>query len=151
MDLMHTPTVRGFFSPHEVMAEITRLNACFREPMAAPAREVVVVLDEASNAFLTNSLALRAPMISQALSQEYNRVGCPVAVHLLDELLEADFPEFKVYVFLGCLTITEPKRRAILRLLARQHAVAVWVYAAGQLQPGWQIEGMEELIGVPVS
>ena len=66
---------------------------------------------------------------------EMARIGAPVDQYYHNDLSHPDMPDYKLYVFINVFLLTEQEREEIQAKLAKNHAVAVWLYAPGLIDP----------------
>lgn len=117
----------------------------------SPSTEVAVLVDDES--FLYESLrnTVNLPLIFRQRVTSLPRFGAPHDVYLLNDLLEGDLPEYKLYVFLNCFALDESRRAALKQRVQRAGKTALWLYAPGYLKPGARdaasVANMSELTG----
>lgn len=66
---------------------------------------------------------------------EMARIGAPVDQYYHNDLSHPDMPDYKLYVFINVFLLTKQEREEIQTKLAKNHAVAVWLYAPGLIDP----------------
>jgi hypothetical protein len=60
-------------------------------------------------------------------------------------------PDYKLYIFLDTLYLTEAERRAVKQRVQRDGNVAVWLYGPGVLsEKGFSVENIQDLTGIQV-
>lgn len=89
-----------------------------------------MIVDERSFAYLTAMHPLTGSLVLQSVIQ-LSRVGVAWDFHLLDDLVSADLPPHKMYLFLNTVMLDSTQRAAIHARLEREGATAIWVYASG--------------------
>lgn len=66
---------------------------------------------------------------------EMARIGAPCDQYYHNDLSNPDMPDYKLYVFINVFVLTEKERAEIKAKLAKNHAVAVWLYAPALIDP----------------
>jgi hypothetical protein len=97
----------------------------------APSAEVAVFLDDESFFYEANRNNIDIPLIWHQRVVNLNRFGAPHDLYLLDDLLEGDLPEYKLYIFLNPFHLNDRRRKALKEIVYRDNKVALWLYAAG--------------------
>ena len=92
--------------------------------------DLAVVVDERSFAYLTAMHPLTGSLVLQSILQ-LPRVGVAWDFYLLDDLVRADVPAHRAYLFLNAVMLDHAQRAAIRARLEREGATAIWVYASG--------------------
>jgi hypothetical protein len=99
----------------------------------APASEVAVFLDDES--FLYESIRnnIDVPLIWHQRVINLNRFGAPHDLYLLNDLLEGNLPDYKLYIFLNPFHLNNRRRKALKDIICRDNKVSLWLYAAGYI------------------
>jgi hypothetical protein len=119
----------------------------------ASSAQVAVFLDDQSYFYESNQNNVDLPLIWKQRVININRFGAPADVYLLDDLLDKDLPPYKLYIFLNPFHLNNQRREQIKQVLRRDGRVALWIYAAGDLnsdasdQP-LHIDHMTDLTGL---
>lgn len=122
----------------------------------SPQSEVAVFLDDESFFYQSNLNNLDIPLIWQQRVVNLNRFGAPHDVYLLNDLLEGNLPDYKLYIFLNAFHLREARRSALKHILRRDKRTALWLYAPGCLnsdavqagQPAISTTQMTDLTGL---
>ena len=98
-----------------------------------PRSEVAVFLDDESYYYETIYNHIDLPLIWQQRVVNLNRFGAPHDVYLLDDLLEGNLPDYKLYIFLNPFHINNKRRAALKPIIRRDGKVSLWLYAPGYI------------------
>lgn len=129
----HYDMAGGWLTGPEITSELGKMrdtveaSLTSRQPFHG---DLAVVVDERSFAYLTAMHPLTGSLVLQSIIQ-LPRVGVAWDFHLLDDLVSADLPPHKMYLFLNAVMLDKTQRAAIRVCLEREGATAIWVYAAG--------------------
>jgi hypothetical protein len=107
------------------------------------------VVDERSPLYTAANSTLTSPLLYN-IRVQFNRIGAPVGIYLLSDLVAGRVPESRLYVFPDAFALTGEQRAALARILHRDHKVAVWLYGAGFIQDTADTRHMAELLEMPV-
>ena len=99
----------------------------------SPCAEVAVFLDDESYYYESIRNNLDLPLIWRQRVINLNRFGAPHDIYLLDDLLEGNLPEYKLYIFLNAFHLNNERRRRLKAILRRNGKTALWMYAPGLL------------------
>lgn len=127
---------QGWLNHPEIWQELGRLrDQADRLSQIAdqshPAPDVIMLVDEASLAFVKNSPnGLNASLIGKTRDLLL-RSGASVGFHLQSDVLRDDLPDAKLYLFVNALRLTTDERQAIRERLHRTGNTLVWLYAPG--------------------
>ncbi len=128
------------------MAQIHRFGLeTDRESVA----QVAVVLDDRSVFYLKldpEQNVMNSCVFSQFF--ELRRMGASYSTFTLDDVVSGRVPPHKVYLFLNAFAVSAPEREALHKVLQRDRAVAVWIYAAGLINSGLDLMNIEKLTGI---
>ena len=110
-----------------------------------PARErVLVIVDERSRAWQRCGAALSEPLFVTTRAAAL-RCGMPVECVLLQDVLDDRIlPPASVYLFLNAFALTESERDHLHAILAREQAVAIWMYAPGYITGEASVENVKQ-------
>ena len=138
----------GWFNSPEAMEMITKLNRIGSKSVYFDRRsvaEIAVVVDEKSLLYLGmgndlyNSLILEQPL-------EFGRIGTPVDWILVDDIGRSN--QYKMYVMLNLLHVTEQHKTQILKLQNGGTKSILWVYAPGLMTNKVDISNCKNLTGI---
>lgn len=131
------PPVKGLGACLDWLASLdTRSNA-----------EIAVLVDDASAAYLGHRDPVKKPLLTLQMA-EVRKVGAPVDVWLLRDLLERRLPPYKLYVFVDAFRVGPERIPALLAALGPGRRTAVWMCAPGVVGGGLSGRLMFHLTGV---
>jgi hypothetical protein len=113
-----------------------------------PQSEVAVCIDDESYFYTSNRNAASLPGVFYGKSIDLPRFGAPHDLYLLNDVIEGNAPACKLYVFLNAWRLNDERRRKLKAVLAKNHATAVWLYAAGYLNETPALDHMTDLTGI---
>ncbi|MCY2954682.1 MAG: beta-galactosidase [Planctomycetota bacterium] len=141
----------GYFDDPQLMAEVKQLNSLLAESRdhdGSPVAEVLVVSDEASNAYATFESGFLQQTLQPAQVQ-LAKLGAPHDSILVDDLELAEVDRYKLVVFLNCFHLTEGQRDLIRRRLLNRGRCVLWCYAPGLFDGEREsVEAMRDLCGL---
>lgn len=140
----------GWLRSRPLWNNIGRLHDFYREnldekPGFDP--EVAVIVDERSPCAMSNE---HVPMRRQVslMREQFYRLGVPVRMHYLSDLVDGDVPDCEAYIFLNPFWLDAGQRAAIQREI--NGAAAVFFYGSGFLSDRPADENITDLTGIPV-
>ncbi len=95
--------------------------------------EIALVYDEES--LHTVSKQTTVETVELFRNYELAKVGAPIDQYYHDDLLNPLMPDYKLYIFVNTFYLTDAERAAIRAKLSRNHALAVFCYAPGIINP----------------
>lgn len=132
-----------------VMKRIQQLFAASRRFGRTRAAEIAMVTSEPS-IFYTDQESLKDMLMWQR-QLEFERIGAPYDYYYTRDLADPRMPDYKLYVFLNAVCLTDDEREAISSKLRKNGATALWLYAPGLIDPDrdpkLNVAWMEELTG----
>ncbi|NQT16361.1 MAG: hypothetical protein HQ582_26625 [Planctomycetes bacterium] len=141
----------GWLNGQDLWDNIGKLNAHYDACVAEPATfapEVAVIVDERSPlAIACNRTIMYAQ--SYVIRNRLYRMGAPIRVHYLSDLLSGKVPTSKVYIFLNPFWLDRAARAGIAK--ATEGKTAVYFYGSGFLGEEADDGLIGELVGMPVS
>ena len=148
------PEIDGFDHP-DIYALIRRSAEAGAETAATVSMksEVAVFIDPRGLSCVgqKNSGGFLSQLTS-AQRCEWYRMGAPYDMYLLKDIHRDDLPEYKVYVFLSSLYLTDRDRARMAERVFRNGHTVVWMYGAGLFDAdGFNEARMASLIGMPVT
>ena len=112
--------------------------------------EIALIFDEES--MLASSFQTTRDSVEFFRNYEISKIGAPVDQYYHNDMSNPTMPDYKLYVFINVYLLTEDEREAIKAKLAKNHATAIWLYAAGALDPTANNKisplNMEQLTGI---
>jgi hypothetical protein len=143
---------QGWLASKEIWSNLGRLRDLWHPPTsnAPPIRpEVAVIVDERSALYVTAGNAVTRPLVD-LMRYPINRMGVSVGLYLLQDLCDGRVPDARAYLFLDAFVVSAAQAQAIGKAVRRQGKWAVWLYAAGYLDPATGRGDMPGLTGLPV-
>ena len=95
--------------------------------------EIAFIYDEESVHIVSKQTTTET--VELVRNYEIARIGAPVDQYFHNDMLNPDMPDYKLYVFFNTYSLTNEERRAIKDKLAKNHAVALFMYAPGIINP----------------
>ena len=135
----------------ESIAQMEQLGEANINVDKTPIREVAILIDEESMHYINDSMnPLIRSFIGYCLDAAA-RMGAPFDVYLLDDISNANFPDYKLYIFLNVFYTNGTMRTSIQQKVRKNNAVAVWLYAPGFItDTGFSETAMETLTGITI-
>lgn len=141
----HTQMLKTFEKQQKIA---TRLYA----EQQGKENEIAFIYDEES--IHTVSDITTKDVVEYFRNYEVARIGAGVDQYFHNDMDLEEIPDYKLYVFFNTFMLTAEERKAIKRKLAKNHAVAVWVYASGVINPEAEKkfgeEHISDLIGMKI-
>ena len=146
----------GWFHDDEIMGMIGRLHdvsqRLYESGAAISPADIVFVADERSYFWTTEQYNLVNGANLHSLNTQQraiNRSGIKYDFYYLDDVIEGEMDQYKVYVFLNLYYLTDEARAFIDERLKRDGKVLVWQYASGYVTPErLSLESMAALTGI---
>ena len=143
----------GYYDDPELMDEVRALNRVAELSKRYDRRscsEILVVADEASNAYATfNSNLLSFGLTGS--QKQFVKLGAPQDHVLLSDLDRVDALRYKLVIFLNCFNVTDTQRSVIDEKLKRDGRTLVWCYAPGLFNgPRSDASQMHSLTGMKI-
>ena len=91
--------------------------------------EIAFIFDDESAQLVSDSSS--HDLIEMLRDYELPRIGAPVDQYFHDDMADPNMPDYKLYVFVNTLYITDKEREIIHKKLRKNNAVAVWLWASG--------------------
>jgi len=145
---------QGWLNSPDIWRELGRLrDQAARCDQIAPAQaqspDVVVLIDEASLAYLKNDADGLGMNLIGRTRDLLLRAGGSVGFYLQSDVVRDDFPAAKLYLFLNALRLTTTERQAIREKLQRPGKTLAWLYAPGLFdENGPSSEEVGEVVGM---
>ena len=83
---------------------------------------------------------------------ELDVIGAPSDRYYHNDLASPHMPDYKLYIFVNTLYLTDGERRVIRKKLRKNHATALFLYGSGVINPDrekiFSPENMQELTGI---
>ena len=139
----------------EIMATFKRVQELFKasRKMRKAGKEAgaeIAILASEPSIYYTDHESLRDMLMWQR-ELEFERIGAPYDYYYVRDLAHQDMPDYKLYVFINAVSLSDADRRAIRERIAARGATALWLYASGLINPDAEpkldVSHMEELTG----
>ncbi len=131
------------------MKRIQELFAASQRLGYKRAAEIAMVASEPS-IFYTDQESLRDMLMWQR-QLEFERIGAPYDYYYVRDLADPAMPDYKLYVFLNSVSLSDSERAAVTAKLKKNGATALWLYAPGLIDPDREpklsVAWMKELTG----
>jgi hypothetical protein len=142
----------GNFQDEQIIDLLGRLRAIDENYLNADKRsnaEVAVILDEETFKYFGDGEPLFNALLTAQKQWHLGFIGAPWEPYLLTDIDNRDMKDFKVYLFLNTFRVTPEQKKAIHKKLAKNGAVAIWVYAPGYIQEDeLSLKMMSDLTGI---
>jgi hypothetical protein len=111
--------------------------------------EVAVLIDEETPFYLKPGVELLYPLVFLQDLCGLSRMGTTYDVYLHNDLDHPNMPDYKLYVFLSTLYLTEAERQSIKAKVQRANKTVLWMYAPGIIgDKGISAANMRDLTGM---
>lgn len=115
--------------------------------------EIAFIYDEESIHAVSQQTTFEAVELFR--DYELSLIGASVDQYYHNDMANPDMPSYKLYVFCNVYVLTEEEREAIRAKLKKDHAVALWLYAPGVIDPDgrprFDAAHIEALTGIRVA
>ncbi len=141
----------GWLDGQDLWDNIARLKMHYDQNVAEPATfapEVAVIVDERSPWAIACSRTIMREQCYLLRAKLY-RMGAPIRVHYLGDLVAGKVPPAKAYIFLNPFHLDQAARKAIAD--ATRQKTAVYFYGSGFLGDRADDRLISELVGMPVT
>ena len=112
-----------------------------------PSAEIAVVLDDESYFYTTVRNDLDLPLVFQQRLWGLPRIGAQCDYYLLDDIVEGNAPDARLYIFLNPIHLDRQRREALAREMRRDGRLALWIYAPGYIDDEPDVSHMADLTG----
>lgn len=113
---------------------------------------IAVIVDEQTPFYMKPGFELTYPLIYMQIILGLSWIGTPYDIYLHDDLSHANFPDYKLYVFLNTFYLTKDEREAVKKRVQRNNSTVVWMYAPGFIgEDGFSTENMRDLTGMSIA
>ena len=144
----------GRFMDKDIYSTFAKQQKIADEAYSKPDRrrvsEIAFIYDEESYHVISSECTNVAVELFR--SYEIDRIGAPSDRYFHNDMENPYMPDYKLYIFVNTLYLTDKEREAILRKLRKNNATALFLYGAGVINPDrkniFSAENMSELIGM---
>ena len=95
--------------------------------------EIALIYDQES--CHTVSMYTNTLMLDYYRTSDLPRIGAPVDYYFHNDCAREDMPDYKLYVMMNVFRLTDEEREVILQKARKNHAVVLWLYAPGFINP----------------
>ena len=74
-------------------------------------------------------------MLDYYRTSDLSRIGAPVDYYFHNDCSREDMPDYKLYVMMNTFYLSDDERDALIRKFRKNHAVVLWLYAPGFINP----------------
>jgi hypothetical protein len=114
-----------------------------------PFGEVALVVSQRSMLFQAPREGLHNATLKMFRNWHLSRMGAPFEQLLIEDLSRSDLPAYKLYIMANLFYVSKEQRDLIDRVVKRDNAVVLWVYAPGYLDDlSASPENMDSLTGI---
>ena len=141
----------GWLDGQDLWDNIGKLTEHYQASVDVPdsfSPEVAVIVDERSPFATASIRTIMRPQVYMIRRRLY-RMGTPIRVHYLGDLLAGKVPASKVYIFLNAFSLDTKARKHIAQTIRGK--TAVFFYGNGFLGDRADDALLSDLIGMPVS
>lgn len=111
--------------------------------------EIAFIYDEESFEAVSKQTSYEA--VEFMRDYEISRIGASCDSYYHNDMGRPDMPSYKLYVFCNIYVLSKQERQDIINKLKKDHAIAIWLYAPGVIDPKtkpfFDIENMSKLTG----
>ena len=140
----------GWLDGDDIWENIAQLRQHYVSSIVSPTSfdpDVAVIVDDRSTFALACSRTVMRPQ-AYVLRNRLYRLGAPIRVHYLGDLLSGKVPPCKAYVFLNLFHLDAGARAAIGKAI--RDRTAVFFYGNGFLADDAADANIAELVGIPI-
>jgi hypothetical protein len=124
---------QGWFAGDEMWEYLGRLHGTYSSALPdqqAYRPEIAVVVDEHSPLYGAPTGEVNGPLMTFFRTALY-RIGAPVGLYLLDDLLAGKVPRAKLCIFLNAFCLEDAQLHALREHTGQKGGVRLWMYAPG--------------------
>lgn len=145
-------TDQGWFDDPDAVEPLRRLHAiaaAYHERDIRSYAEVALVVSQQSMMYQAPREGLHNATLKMFRNWHLGRMGAPFEQIFVDDLERPDLPAYRLYIMANLFYVSERQRELIERVVKRQGATALWIYAPGFLDDGEaSLERMHALTGI---
>lgn len=95
--------------------------------------DIALIYDQESVHYA--SQATDGLMLDYYRTSDLARIGAPVDYYFHNDMARENMPDYKVYMVINAFCLTDEEREVIHRKAAKNHAMVIWLYGAGFINP----------------
>ncbi len=147
---------RAWFDDDELCALIDKQQKIAEHAYELDRRsntEIAIIYDEESISYVGEQTTHEMCHIMR--TNELGRIGAPCHHYFHNDFALDNMPEYKLYVFMNCFSLTNSEREAIAKRLHKDGKVALWMYAPGFINTDREkklsAENISEITGIRIA
>jgi hypothetical protein len=145
-------TNQGWFDAPEAVEPIRKLRsleARLQERQRHHFGEIAFVVSQRAMMFQAPREGLHNAALLMFRNWHLSRMGAPFETMLLDDIACCNVPAYKLYIMANAFYLSTDERAMIDRVIKRNGATALWIYAPGYLNDRTaSVEAMQTLTGI---
>ena len=137
----------------EIYPTIKRMQEIAKEACELDRRkcsEIALIYDEESHHVVSE--AMNQQFFDVFRCYESDIVGAPIDRYFHNDMSDPNMPDYKLYIFVNTIYLSTEEREQIKKKLSKNHAVALFLYGAGIMNPDFSptfdLKYSEELVGM---
>ena len=142
-------TKEGWYQDADLMKVVSRGQEIYQEGLLdkwKSTTEIAVIVDDQSAKYLAGDSKVQQALVFWQVP-EIARIGAPFDIYIAEDIGD-DLPHHKLYIFLNLFKTNKVQMQTIHRILRRDKATALWLYAAGLLGKDISPDNMLKLTGI---
>ncbi len=143
----------GWFTGDELWSFLSTLQRDYADTMPTQSPyspEIAVIVDEQSALYGAANAYVTGPLLYLFRSQWY-RIGAPVGIYLLSDLLQGLVPNSRFYIMLNTWSVSSSDMARIHRESRKHRNLALWMYAPGATGSDDLTRRIREATGITTS
>ncbi len=143
----------GWFDDDQLWDFLSRMQRYSADSILADipyTPQVSVIIDEQSPVYGAANAYLHGPLLYMFRSQWY-RMGAPVGMYLLSDLLQGYVPKSRLYILLNAWSLSSSDISRIHRNTRRHRCMVLWMYAPGAADTQTPVQTIREITGITVT
>ena len=135
---------------YELMTDMQRIARESYELDRRKCSEIALIYDEESHHVISETF--NQQLIDVFRNYESDIVGAPIDRYFHNDMADPKMPDYKLYIFMNDIYLSDAEREVIRAKLAKNHATALFLYGAGIMNPdrtpSFDVAYSAELIGI---
>jgi len=128
----------GWFSGESTWKHLQSLADAYSERMSkfkSYSPQIAVIVDERSIYYTSPTSTWQSALLYD-FRYQYYRIGAPVGMYLLSDLVSGKVPDARMYIFVDTFCLDQSQIAAIRKYVCCKGKTALWMYAPGIVQNG---------------
>jgi len=138
---------QGYATATASLRDAEALGRCAPQLSARSSAEIAVIIDDVSCAYMSHGNPVKAALITGQMD-ELRRMGAPVDVWTLDDLLARRVPPARMYVFPNLLRAGSSVIDKVTEVIQRAPALTLWLCAPGIIGDSFNARLVRDLTGI---